>query len=119
MRKVKSIKGEEVDFDLLQIKQQLDSAPAEDIIIRERFIDTRKRRGTKKTMQEVVERQKASLEMIEKILAKKKEEEKKKETLENVAKKESKPTVQAADLDSSKSDIEVGQLQESKRKIIK
>jgi hypothetical protein len=68
MRKVKSVKGDTVDFDLLEIKQQLDSNPPEEIRVRERFIDTRKRRGFKPSPEDMIVQQKASKERVAEIL---------------------------------------------------
>jgi hypothetical protein len=49
-RKVRSAKGEVVDFDLLKIKEQMASAPPPtDVRARQDFIDKRLRRRLKKT----------------------------------------------------------------------
>lgn len=49
MTKVLSAKGETVDFDLLAIKSQMSESPKnEEVVARERFIDKKRRRGTRK-----------------------------------------------------------------------
>lgn len=48
-KKVISAKGEVVDFDLLKIKQKItDSPKSVDVVARERFIDKRRRRTSRK-----------------------------------------------------------------------
>ncbi len=48
-KKVRSAKGEMVDFDLLKIKEQIASAPApQDVKLRQDFIEKRIRRRLKK-----------------------------------------------------------------------
>ncbi len=48
-RKVRSAKGEMVDFDLLKIKEQIASAPpTTDVQARQNFVDKRLRRRVKK-----------------------------------------------------------------------
>ena len=48
-RKVRSARGEWVDFDLLKIKAEINNAPMTiDIVARERFIDKRRRRTNRK-----------------------------------------------------------------------
>ncbi len=54
-RKVKSIRGETVDFDLIDIKNKIMTAPTPDTVQqRERFIDKRRRRGSRKKIDEML-----------------------------------------------------------------
>lgn len=54
-RKVKSIRGEVVDFDLMEIKNKIMTAPTPDTVNqRERFIDKRRRRGSRKKVDEML-----------------------------------------------------------------
>jgi hypothetical protein len=54
-RKVKSIRGEIVDFDLIDIKNKIMTAPTpETVHQRERFIDKRRRRGSRKKVDEML-----------------------------------------------------------------
>lgn len=49
MKKVKSVRGELVDFDLIQIKEQMASAPPpSDVRHRQDFIESRMRRRARK-----------------------------------------------------------------------
>ena len=57
-RKVVSMRGEVVDFDLFAIKEQLNEAPVtETIEDRHRFINLRRKRGTKRMLQDMVSQQ--------------------------------------------------------------
>lgn len=48
-KNVMSVKGTLVDFDLLSIKSQISESPkTDDVILRERFIDKKRRRGGRK-----------------------------------------------------------------------
>lgn len=48
-KNVMSVKGVLVDFDLLSIKSQISESPkTDDVILRERFIDKKRRRGGRK-----------------------------------------------------------------------
>lgn len=54
-RKAKSIRGVEVDFDLQDIKNKIMTAPTPDMVTqRERFIDKRRRRGSRKKVDEML-----------------------------------------------------------------
>ena len=54
-RKVKSIRGEVVDFDLIDIKNKIMTAPQPEVVNqRERFIDKRRRRGSRKKVDEML-----------------------------------------------------------------
>ena len=54
-RKVKSIRGEIVDFDLMDIKNTIMNGPTpETVQQRERFIDKRRRRGSRKKVDEML-----------------------------------------------------------------
>lgn len=60
-RKATSMRGETVDFDLFAIKEQINGAPiTETIQNRERFIDLKRRRGTKRKLQDMLAEQEAS-----------------------------------------------------------
>lgn len=57
-RKVKSIRGVEVDFDLIDIKNKILAAPQPEVVNqRERFIDKRRRRGSRKKVDEMLAQQ--------------------------------------------------------------
>lgn len=57
-RKVKSIRGETVDFDLIDIKNKIMAAPQPEVVNqRERFIDKRRRRGSRKKVDEMLAQQ--------------------------------------------------------------
>ena len=58
MAKVISRRGEEVDFELLKAKDQLNNMPKTiDVEQRERFIDKRKRRGNSRKISEMLTEQ--------------------------------------------------------------
>ena len=60
-RKTTSMRGEVVDFDLFAIKEQINGAPlTETIQTRERFIDLKRRRGTKRKIQDMLAEQEVS-----------------------------------------------------------
>lgn len=61
-RKAVSMRGETVDFDLLAIKAQINGAtpPAETIENREKFIGLRRKRGSKRMLQEMIAQQEAA-----------------------------------------------------------
>lgn len=57
-RKTTSMRGQVVDFDLFAIKEQINGAPVtETIQNREKFIDLRRRRGTKRKLQDLLAEQ--------------------------------------------------------------
>ncbi|QDJ96420.1 hypothetical protein Xoosp13_234 [Xanthomonas phage Xoo-sp13] len=57
-RKVKSVRGEIVDFDLMDIKNRIMNAPTPDTVTqRERFIDKKRRRGSRKKADEILAKQ--------------------------------------------------------------
>ncbi len=57
-RKAKSIRGEVVDFDLIDIKNKIMTAPTPDTVQqRERFIDRRRRRGSRKRTEDMLAQQ--------------------------------------------------------------
>jgi hypothetical protein len=69
-RKTTSMRGEVVDFDLFAIKEQISGGPiTETIQNRERFIDLKRRRGTKRKLQDMLAEQEASQLSVEKALA--------------------------------------------------
>lgn len=57
--KVMSLRGEEVDFSLLRMKEQLGGFPkTEDVVLRERFIDKKRRKpNSSRKVQEMVKAQ--------------------------------------------------------------
>lgn len=60
-RKATSMRGEVVDFDLFAIKEQISGAPVtETIQNRERFIELRRRRGTKRKIQDMIAEQESA-----------------------------------------------------------
>lgn len=71
-RKVKSIRGEVVDFDLFAIKQQILTSPKTDSATkRERFIDKKRRRTTRNTVSELVAQQSKNEAVVREAMAKK------------------------------------------------
>lgn len=61
-RKARSLRGELVNFDLFAIKEQMSEAPITTTIKqREKFIDMKKRRGTRKILNNMV----ADMEAVE------------------------------------------------------
>lgn len=61
-RKARSLRGELVNFDLFAIKEQMSEAPITTTIKqREKFIDMKKRRGTRKILNNMV----ADMETVE------------------------------------------------------
>lgn len=74
-RVVRSMRGEMVDFDLFDLKKQMANAPiTEDIKERERFIDMRRKRGTRRKIQEMLAQQVTSEQMVRKAMEKQKAE---------------------------------------------
>lgn len=74
-RKVRSMRGETVDFDLFDIKAQMDSAPpTEEIKQRERFIDAKRKRGTRRKLQEMLAQQQVSQNTVKRALEKQAED---------------------------------------------
>jgi len=66
-KKVRSAKGELVDFDLMKIKEQIASAPPTlDVKARQDFIDKRLRRRLKKAKQNI---EKVEIEVDSKVAA--------------------------------------------------
>ncbi len=60
-RKAKSIRGVEVDFDLIDIKNRIMTAPTPDTVQqRERYIDKRRRRGSRKKVDDMLAAQKVN-----------------------------------------------------------
>jgi hypothetical protein len=69
-RKATSMRGEVVDFDLFAIKEQINGAPiTETIQNRERFIDLKRRRGTKRKLQDMLAEQEESQRTVTESLA--------------------------------------------------
>lgn len=57
MGKARSLRGDEVDFDLLKIKNSIaDVAITDDVKKRERFVNAKKRRSSKRKVNEMVHR---------------------------------------------------------------
>ena len=57
-RKARSMRGEMIDFDLFALKEQINGAPiTETIQNREKFIDLKRRRGTKRKLQDMLAQQ--------------------------------------------------------------
>ena len=74
-RKAISMRGDVVDFDLFAIKEQINGAPiTETIQNRERFIDLKRRRGTKRKLQDMLAEQEASQRTVTEALAAKSDE---------------------------------------------
>lgn len=60
-RKARSMRGEVVDFDLFAIKEQISGGPVtETIQNRERYIELRRKRGTKRKLDDMLAQQEAS-----------------------------------------------------------
>jgi hypothetical protein len=71
-RKTNSMRGEVVDFDLLAIKEQINGSPVtETIQNREKFIDLKRRRGTKRKLQDMLAEQEVSQRSVTESLANK------------------------------------------------
>lgn len=65
VRKVISIRGEELDFDLFAIKQQILNAPKTEVTkSRERFIDKKRRRTNRNTVDQLLAQQKENEEKV-------------------------------------------------------
>ena len=61
MAKVRSAKGEVVDFDLLKIKNKLQSKDkTSDVQMRERYIEVKRRRNPKRSVSDLVAEQQAN-----------------------------------------------------------
>lgn len=57
-KKVRSIKGEVVDFDLLKVKQQIENRDKPDSVeMREKYIDIRRRRNPRRNVADLVNEQ--------------------------------------------------------------
>jgi hypothetical protein len=68
-RKTTSLRGEVVDFDLFDIKQQISGAVADEKIEnRARFIDLRRRRGGKRKVQDMLAEQEAAQRQVTEAL---------------------------------------------------
>lgn len=69
-RKVKSMRGETVDFDLIDMKQKIMNAPTpETVHQRERFIDKRRRRGSRKKVDEMLAQQQTNESAVRAAIA--------------------------------------------------
>jgi hypothetical protein len=76
-RKVTSVRGVVVDFDLLAIKGQMSAKPkTETTKVRERFIDKKRRRTTRNTVDQVLSQQKQNEAQVRAAMAAPKEEQK-------------------------------------------
>lgn len=74
-RKTISMRGEVVDFDLFAIKDQISSAPVtETIETRERFISLKRKRGTKRKIQDLLAEQELNKNAVAEATANKHEE---------------------------------------------
>ena len=57
-KKVRSIRGEEVDFDLLRVKQTIENRNKPDSVeMREKYIDIRRRRNPRRNVADLVDEQ--------------------------------------------------------------
>lgn len=75
-KKVNSIKGEEVDFDLFEIKAQINSTEkTSDVLMREKYIDIKRRRKNRKTISELLADQEKNKRMVSKSLKKQQSQE--------------------------------------------
>lgn len=71
-RKTTSMRGEVVDFDLFALKEQISGAPkTETIQNRERFIDLKRKRGTKRKLQDMLAEQETAQRKVTEALANK------------------------------------------------
>lgn len=71
-RKATSMRGDVVDFDLFAIKEQINGGPiTETIQNRERFIDLKRRRGTKRKLQDMLAEQEVSQRVATEAMANK------------------------------------------------
>ena len=73
-KKVRSMKGETVDFDLFRIKEQISkSNKSEEAVAREQFVYSKRRRGSKRTVDNMRRDQEASTAKVKESLAAQKE----------------------------------------------
>lgn len=83
-RKVRSIKNEIVDFDLFDIKEQISRSPkTSDVLMRENYIDIKRRRSPRKDVDQLLAEQEKNKAMVRKRMKdqqKKQQEESKTET---------------------------------------
>jgi hypothetical protein len=64
-RKVRSIKGEVVDFDLFEIKKQIEEKPvSKDVKNREDFVYAKRKRGSKRTVGKMLNEQRKNTEDV-------------------------------------------------------
>jgi len=64
-RQVRSIKGEVVDFDLFEIKKQIEEKPAsKDVKNREDFVYAKRKRGSKRTVGKMLNEQRKNTEDV-------------------------------------------------------
>lgn len=71
-RKTMSIRGETVDFDLFTIKQQILNTPkSDDTKKRERFIDKKRRRTSRNSIDQLIAQQQTNEAAVREALAKK------------------------------------------------
>lgn len=75
MSKAISRRGEEVDFELLRMKDQLNSVPKTiDVVHRERFIDKRKRRSGSRKIKELLAEQQENKKLAQEKIKKQREQ---------------------------------------------
>ena len=68
-RKVKSIKGDVVDFDLFLVKEQIGKTPKTDEVLqRERYVDVKRRRATRKDINQLLAEQNKNKRRAQKAL---------------------------------------------------
>lgn len=73
-RKVQSIKGQEVDFDLFEIKAQISNTPkTSDVLMRETYIDIKRRRPSRKSMAQLLADQEKNKSMVSESIKNQKE----------------------------------------------
>lgn len=68
-RTVRSIKGDLVDFDLFEVKKQIGEKPiTADVENRERFVYSKRKRGSKRTVEKMLKDQHANAETVRNAL---------------------------------------------------
>ena len=116
MTKAKSIRGIDVDFDLFDIRQTIADTPKpEDVVLRERFINKKRRRNPSGELVNVQAEQERNRLMVQEALAKQKKASEK-------ATVEESPKAGLSDTPSAhtnETDVKVPKKKKTKRTVIK
>ena len=72
-KRVQSIKGETVDFDLFEIKEQISKNPkSSEVMMRENYIDVKRRRTSRKNVSQLLADQEKNKKIVSDALKKQK-----------------------------------------------